>query len=89
MTARVHKAGNCRQSSPHHTISFNIKKSNPHSKEVSDNFKRSSEVMSRKDWARKNEAVKAQNLLCEKRLLPGASASRKLVVKALVGLFSN
>lgn len=45
--------------------------------------------MSRKDWARKNEAVKAQNLLCEKRLLPhGASASRKLVVKALVGLFS-
>lgn len=45
--------------------------------------------MSRKDWARKNEAVKAQNLLCEKRLLLGASASRKLVVKALVGLFSN
>ena len=39
-TTRVHKAWNCRQSSPHHTIRFNIKKSNPHSKEVSDNLKK-------------------------------------------------
>lgn len=79
LTARVHKAWNCRQSSPHHTISFNIKKSNPHSKQVSDNFKRvlSREVMSRRLGLKRNEEWKHE-LAMGGKTASGAEGSRKL-----------